>query len=94
MPRRTALRARVHRGVKLRIGPMFGFKWFKTAAVTIGGVEPLLPIRSGSSTSVCYVLGINVCRLPGMLSWQPNKVATSHAHNHNSWLVILVAQKP
>jgi len=24
-----------HRGVKLRIGPMLGFKWFRTAEITI-----------------------------------------------------------
>jgi transposase-like protein len=30
-----------HSGVKLRIGPMFGFKWFKTAAATIAGIELL-----------------------------------------------------
>ena len=26
-----------HRGVKLRIGPMLGFKWFTTAAIVIAG---------------------------------------------------------
>jgi transposase-like protein len=30
-----------HRGVKLRIGPMLGFKWFGTAAITIAGIELL-----------------------------------------------------
>jgi transposase-like protein len=30
-----------HRGVKLRIGPMLGFKRFQTTAVTIAGVELL-----------------------------------------------------
>src|SRR6202022_3276066 len=30
-----------HRGAKLRIGPMLGFKWFKTAAGTIAGIELL-----------------------------------------------------
>jgi transposase-like protein len=34
-----------HRGVKLRIGPMLGFKWFRTAAITIAGVELLHRIR-------------------------------------------------
>jgi transposase-like protein len=34
-----------HRGVKLRIGPMLGFKRFKTAAITIAGIELLLRIR-------------------------------------------------
>ena len=30
-----------HCGVKLRIGPMLGFKLFRTAAITIAGIEPL-----------------------------------------------------
>jgi transposase-like protein len=34
-----------HRGVKLRIGPMLGFKWFRTAAITIAGVELLRRIH-------------------------------------------------
>jgi transposase-like protein len=32
-----------HRGVKPRIGPMLGFKWFRTAAITISGIK--LPRR-------------------------------------------------
>ena len=36
-----------HRGVKLRIGPMLGFKWFRTAAITIAGVELLRRIHKG-----------------------------------------------
>jgi transposase-like protein len=32
-----------HCGVKLRIGPMLGFKWLRTAVITIAGVE--LPHR-------------------------------------------------
>jgi transposase, IS6 family len=35
-----------HRGVKLRIGPMLGFKWFRTAAITIAGVELLRRIHN------------------------------------------------
>ena len=35
------------RGVKLRIGPMLGFKWFRTAAITIAGVELLRRIHKG-----------------------------------------------
>jgi transposase-like protein len=31
------------RGVKLRIGPTLGFKWFRTATITISGIE--LPRR-------------------------------------------------
>jgi transposase-like protein len=34
-----------HRGVKLRIGPMLGFERFKTAAITIAGVELLRRIH-------------------------------------------------
>jgi transposase-like protein len=36
-----------HRGVNLRIGPMLGFKWFRTAAITIAGVELLRSIHKG-----------------------------------------------
>ena len=36
-----------HRGVKFRIGPMLGFKWFRTAAITIAGIELLHRIRKG-----------------------------------------------
>jgi transposase-like protein len=36
-----------HRGVKLRIGPMLGFKRFRTATITIAGIELLLRIRKG-----------------------------------------------
>ena len=36
-----------HRGVKLRLGPMLGFKRFRSAAVTIAGVELLRRIHKG-----------------------------------------------
>ena len=36
-----------HRGVKLRIGPVLGFKRFRTAAITIAGVELLRRIHKG-----------------------------------------------
>jgi transposase-like protein len=36
-----------HRGVKLRIGPMLGFKQLRTAAVTIAGIELLRRIHKG-----------------------------------------------
>jgi transposase-like protein len=36
-----------HRGVKARIGPMLGFKRFRTAAVTIAGIKLLRRIREG-----------------------------------------------
>jgi transposase-like protein len=34
-----------HRGIKLRLGPMLGFKRFNNAAITIAGVELLHRIR-------------------------------------------------
>jgi IS6 family transposase len=36
-----------HRGVKLRIAPMLGFKWMRTAAVTVAGIELLRRIHKG-----------------------------------------------
>jgi transposase-like protein len=36
-----------HRGVKLRIGPMLGFKRFRSAAITIAGIELSHRIRKG-----------------------------------------------
>jgi transposase-like protein len=36
-----------HRGVKLRIGPMLGFKRFRTAAIVIAGIELLRRICKG-----------------------------------------------
>jgi transposase, IS6 family len=36
-----------HRSTKRRIGPMLGLKWFKTAAVTIAGLELLRRIHKG-----------------------------------------------
>jgi transposase-like protein len=36
-----------HRGVKLRVGPMLGFKRFRSAAATIAGIELLRRIRKG-----------------------------------------------
>ena len=36
-----------HRGVKLRIAPMLGFKRFDTAAITIAGIELLRRIHKG-----------------------------------------------
>jgi transposase-like protein len=36
-----------HRGVKSRLGPMLGFKRFRTAAITIAGVELLHRIKKG-----------------------------------------------
>jgi transposase-like protein len=36
-----------HRGVKSRLAPMLGFKRFRTAAITIAGVELLRRIHKG-----------------------------------------------
>jgi transposase-like protein len=36
-----------HRGVKLRIGPMLGFKRIRTAAITIAGIELSRRIQKG-----------------------------------------------
>ncbi len=36
-----------HRGVKLRISPMLGFKRFTTAAITIAGIERLRRLHKG-----------------------------------------------
>src|SRR5271168_2583452 len=36
-----------HRGVKLRISPMLGFKWFTTAAIVIAVIELLRRIHKG-----------------------------------------------
>jgi transposase-like protein len=56
LPKRTKLRSskylnnvieQDHRGVKLRIGPMLGFKRFHTAAITIAGIELLRRIHKG-----------------------------------------------
>jgi transposase-like protein len=35
------------RGLKLRIGPMLGFKRFRTAGITMAGIELLCRIRQG-----------------------------------------------
>jgi transposase-like protein len=43
-----------HRGVKLRIGTMLGFKRLETAAITIAGIELLRRIHKGQ---------FNLCRL-------------------------------
>jgi transposase-like protein len=36
-----------HRDVKLRIGPMLGFKQFRTAVVTVAGIKLLRRIQKG-----------------------------------------------
>jgi hypothetical protein len=78
--------------VKLWIGPTLGFKRFKTAAITMAGIELLLRIDKGSSsTSVGYVFGADMRLLSGTPSWQRNKATTSHTHSHDFWLAMLFA---
>jgi IS6 family transposase len=36
-----------HRGVKARTGPMLGFKQFKTASITLAGIELMRRIYKG-----------------------------------------------
>jgi transposase-like protein len=36
-----------HRSIKLRLGPMLGFKHFQRAATTIAGIELMHRIRKG-----------------------------------------------
>ena len=36
-----------HRGVKLRFGLVLDFKWFRTSAITISGIESLRRIHKG-----------------------------------------------
>jgi transposase-like protein len=49
-----------HRGMKLRIGPMLGFKWFTTAAIVIAGIELLRRIHKGNLSSADYASKIEV----------------------------------
>ena len=54
MPKRATLRSskylnnvieQDHRHIKLRLGPMLGFKRFQSAAITIAGIELMHRIR-------------------------------------------------
>ena len=62
-----------HCGLKLRIGPMLGFKRFRTAAITIAGIE-----RGGSrkanSTSGDDAFIPAMCMPSGTLHWRRNKL--------------------
>ena len=61
-----------HRGIKLRVGPMLGFKWFRTAAITIAGVENGGSIRVSLTFARCT--SKTERRLPyGRRHWQRNK---------------------
>ena len=61
--------------MRSRIGPMRGFELFKSAAITIAGMELLRRIHKGRSTSVGCVFGIDVRPQSGMQFWQPNRAA-------------------
>jgi hypothetical protein len=50
-----------HRGVKARTGPMLGFKSFKTAAITLAGIELLAEFTNANSIPGC---GSGVKRRP------------------------------
>ena len=63
-----------HRGVKLRIGPMLGFKWFTTAAIVIAGVELLRQIHKSQ-----FNLG-RLRLLSGTQRWKRNKIRIIGAH--------------
>jgi transposase-like protein len=39
-----------HRSIKLRLGPMLGLKRFRSASITIAGIELLHRIRKGQFT--------------------------------------------
>jgi transposase-like protein len=62
-----------HRGIKLRVGPMLGFKWFRTAAFTIACVKLL---RRAVRVSLIFARCASKTerRLPyGRRHWQRNK---------------------
>jgi len=43
-----------HRPIKLRLGPMLGFKRFRHASITIAGIEPLHRSEKVNSTSASF----------------------------------------
>ena len=61
--------------MKLRIGPMLGFKWFRTAAITIAGIELLRRIHKGQFDLRGLRLKDRVRLLSGTRCWQRNKTA-------------------
>ena len=63
-----------HRGVKLRIGPMPGFKQFRTAAILIAGC--CAGSARDSSTLASCASKIDVRPSSGMRSWQRNETRT------------------
>ena len=72
-----------HRGMKLRIGPMLGFKWLRVAAITIAGIELLRRIHKcvgstrGNSTSAGCTSKIEARPPSGTRCWPRNKTGTS-----------------
>ena len=58
-----------HRGIKLRIGPMLGFKRFRTAAVTIAGIELLRRIHKGQLNRRLRVKDRSLSLPSGMQCW-------------------------
>ena len=62
-----------HRGVKLRIGPMLGFKRFRTAAITIAGIELLRRIHKGQFNLGRLRLKDRIRPPSGTRCWQRNK---------------------
>jgi transposase-like protein len=53
-----------HRRVKQRVYPMLGFKNFRNAAVTIGGIELVQKIRKGQFNITQLASGMKVRMLP------------------------------
>jgi transposase-like protein len=70
---RNNLTEQDHRGVKLRIGPMLGFKWFSTAAIILAGIELLRRIYKGQFNLGGLRLKTEVRPLSGTRCWQCNK---------------------
>jgi len=64
-----------HRSVKLRIGPMLGFKRFRTAAVIIAGIELLRRIHKGQLNLGRLVLKIEVRPPSGTRCWRRRKMS-------------------
>jgi transposase-like protein len=63
-----------HRGVKLRIGPMLGFKRFRTAAITISGIELPRRIHKGQFNLGGLRSKTEVRPPSGMRCWQRNNM--------------------
>src|ERR1700688_4666166 len=76
-----------HRGVKLRIGPMLGFKRFETAAITIAGIELLRRSTRDSSVFAGCVSRMEVRPPSGTRCWRRNKAdGVGHTKSASSFL--------